>query len=220
MERRIECLERVVREQQEEMERLKGALSRSKSPIMTAAKANRANNSFSYAPAYATQQLNVDGPFQQRTMNGNLTVNTTPINIRSHVVAGDNMSKVRKQLMNSTNPGGCVRPKIRFSQSGSINPNGIQKDNVPRSIATVPNPSMEEKRRIDSIKSSGAVSIINKRKNAVEDTKTFTRTLPPKQIVSNKPDLGNKHYRGGVKQLRALKAVRIYVNIYLLSNHF
>ena len=204
MERRIECLERIVREQQEEMERLKGALTRSKSPIMTAAKAVRAKSFSISAPTNATLQLNVNGPILNRNVNRNLPFNATPVNIRLYDETGngDHVPEAHKRNSYSSNLSSSVRPQSA--------PNSIHRSSGPGNIVrlAVSNPPIEKKRHLSPNNCSRAVSIINKRKNAVEGTKTFARTLPIKQIIS-KPDGNSKLCRGGLKQLRALKAVSV-----------
>ena len=193
-----------MREQQEEMERLKGALTKSKSPIITAAKAVRAKNVSISAPTSAAQQLNVDGPILSRNVIRNLAFNATPMNVRLYDETGtrNQIPASRKHIFDKSNLSCGVHP-----QSGS---NTFHRSDGPGNIIrlAVSNPPFDKKRHLSPNNCSRAVSILNKRKNAVEGTKTFARTLPIKQMI-NKPDGSSKFCRGGLKQIRALKAVSI-----------
>ena len=202
-----------MREQQEEMERLKGALTKSKSPIMTAAKAVRAKNISISAPTSAAPQLNVDGPILSRNVIRNLAFNATPMNVRLHDETGtrNQIPAARKHIFDKSNSSCGVRP-----QSG---PNTFHRSDGPGNIIrlALSNPPFDKKRHLSPNNCSRAVSILNKRKNAVEGTKTFARTLPIKQMI-NKPDGSSKFSRGGLKQIRALKAVSIELATFKMTH--
>ena len=218
------------------MERLRGAVLVNKAPVTPRVyqpRVRKANNaSFPPSPP-APLRLNVEGSVINRNFNGNYMGNTAaansvmisePTRIRKPVARKMPAAQMTTAHSSSNQ---AARSNSLINRNAKNNAYNAPERTVNRPTSGSRNdlssPSSAQRNEFRCNESPINVSIINKRKNALEGAKTFTRTLPPKQMTSYRPDIQgrcydeNRYLRGGIKQRRAINAVSRRYILYFIQ---